>query len=453
MTNFWAERAWLPSGPTGGVRMTVTDGRFDAVETGVLARSGDRRLTGLVLPGLANGHSHAFHRAVRGRTQTDGGTFWTWRTAMYAVARRLDPDRYLRLATAVYAEMALAGYTVVGEFHYVHHDQLGRRYAEPNEMGLALIEAARQAGLRLTLLDVCYLTGGLDADGHQPLHDVQLRFGDQTAERWRERAAALKSGPGHRIGVAAHSVRAVPAEQLAVIAEAAAGGPLHVHLSEQPAENAATQRFYGTSPTALLADHGLLGPTTTAVHATHLGQTDVDLLGRTQTAVCFCPTTERDLADGIGPARALADAGSPLCLGSDQHAVLDPFEEIRGLELNERLRSGRRGRFTPTELLTAATANGYGALGWYDGGRIETGALADFVAVRTDTVRTVGSRPEQVLYSATAADVDSVIVGGEVIVDGGRHQLGDVAAMITDALDELGLTERGCASTSRRATK
>ena len=441
MTDFWAERAWLPSGLTDGVRMTVTDGRFDSIETGVPAQAGDRRLTGLVLPGLANGHSHAFHRALRGRTQVDGGTFWSWRKAMYAAARRLDPDRYLRLVTAVYAEMALAGYTVVGEFHYLHHDQLGRHYAEPNAMGLALIEGARRAGLRLTLLDVCYLSGGLEADGHQPLDDVQLRFGDETAERWRERVADLMDGPGHRIGVAAHSVRAVPAEELPVVAEAAAGRPLHVHLSEQPAENAATQEFYGMSPTVLLADHGLLGPTTTAVHATHLDPADVALLGRSRTFACFCPTTERDLADGIGPARALADSGSPLCVGSDQHAVLDPFEEVRGLELNERLLSGRRGRFTPTELLSAATANGYAALGWSDGGRIVTGALADFVAVRTDTVRTAGSRPEQILYSATAADVHVVVVGGELTVDDGRHRLGDVATMITSALDELNLTE------------
>ena len=213
---------------------------------------------------------------------------------------------------------------------------------------------------------------------------------------------------------------------------------MHVHLSEQPAENAATQAFYGRTPTELLDDHGLLGRRTTAVHATHLTDTDIKTLGGTQTSACFCPTTERDLADGIGPARRLADAGSPLTLGSDQQAVIDPFEELRGVELHERLVTGERGRFTPAELIMIASEAGYRSLGWSDGGRIADGALADFVVVRSDSVRTTGARPDQIAYAATAADVDQVVVAGQVIVRDGQHRLGSPAGLLTAALDQLG---------------
>ena len=229
-----------------------------------------------MLPGFANAHSHAFHRALRGRTHEHGGTFWTWRERMYAVAARLDPDSYLALARAAYAEMALAGVTAVGEFHYLHHGPDGRPYADPNAMGHALAQAAADAGIRLTLLDTCYLTA--DVDG-RPVEGVQRRFSDGTADAWAERVAALRDGPGLRIGVAAHSVRAVPRAALPVVAEAAGGRPLHVHLSEQPAENAACLAAHGLTPTGLLAAEGLLGPATTAVHATHLTGADIALLG------------------------------------------------------------------------------------------------------------------------------------------------------------------------------
>ena len=201
MTTFWAEHAWLPEGCVAGVRLEVVGDRFRFVTRGVPAGPGDEVLCGVVLPGLANGHSHAFHRALRGRTHDGGGTFWTWRRQMYAVAAQLDPDRYLTLARAVYAEMALAGYTVVGEFHYLHHDHRGRRYADPNAMGAALIEAAADAGIRLTLLDACYLAGGLNADGHLPLDAVQKRFSDGTVDRWQARVDELsghRHGPGRR---------------------------------------------------------------------------------------------------------------------------------------------------------------------------------------------------------------------------------------------------------------
>ncbi len=435
MTTYWAENAWLPTGPSAGVRFSVEDGRFARVQTRAKAVDGDVRLPGVTFPGFANTHSHAFHRALRGRTHNDGGNFWTWRDQMYAVTRRLTPETYLALARAVFCEMALAGITVVGEFHYVHHDEAGNPYSDPNAMGKALIKAAREAGVRITLLDTCYLSGGLSADGHLPLDEVQQRFTDGDVEGWAARTALLEPDDNTRIGAAVHSVRAVPRDQLRPMAKAAAGMPLHVHLSEQPAENHAAQMFYGRTPTELLDDAGLLGPLTTAVHATHMSDRDIKLLGSSRTTACFCPTTERDLADGIGPARALFEAGSPIALGSDQHAIIDPFEELRGLEMHERLASNERGRFSPHELVQAATAAGYASLGWEGGGRIAEGALADFVVVRTDTVNTAGARAGQVMYCANQSDIDHVFVGGEEVVRHGHHRIGHVGRLLVEALD------------------
>ena len=437
MNAFWCEHAWLTDGVVPGVRLVVDGGRIVAVETAPAAAPGDHRLAGVVLPGFANAHSHAFHRALRGRTHDRGGTFWTWRERMYAVADRLDPDGYLALARAAYAEMALAGVTCVGEFHYLHHPPGGGRYAEPNAMAEALIQAAADAGVRLTLLDACYLAGGLDAAGHLPLDAVQTRFADRDADAWAGRFAALTDREQVRIGAAVHSVRAVPADQLAVVAKAAGERPLHVHVSEQPAENEACRAHYGTTPTRLLAEHGLLGPTATAVHATHVDEDDVAALGGSGTTVCACPSTEADLADGIGPFRRLRDAGAPLCLGSDQHALTDLLGEARLLEAHERLASGARSRFRPAELVGALTADGHRALGWPDAGRLARGGRADLVAVRLDTVRTAGGLPDQVPMSATAADVHTVVVDGRIVVSDGQHVLGDVGRLLSAAIEPL----------------
>jgi formiminoglutamate deiminase len=352
---------------------------------------------------------------------------------MYAVAARLTPDSYRALARAVYAEMALAGITCVGEFHYLHHDTGGTRYADPNEMSAALVGAAAEAGIRITLLDACYLTSTVDG---KPLAGAQERFGDGDAVRWAERVSGY-TPPGHaRMGAAVHSVRAVPAEQIPVVVEWAAtrGAPLHVHLSEQRAENAACLAHYRRTPTELLADAGALGPQTAAVHATHLSDSDRTELGDTDTAVCLCPTTERDLADGIGYGRALADAGSPLCLGSDSHAVIDIFEEVRAVEMDERLRTERRGHFSAAELVSAATAAGHAALGWSDAGTIAVGQRADLVTVRLDSVRTAGTGAEGAVFAATAADVTRVIVDGREIVHDGQHVRLDVPRALEEAI-------------------
>jgi formiminoglutamate deiminase len=440
---YWAEHAWLDGTVEPGV-VIATDpgtGRIAEVRPGVPEPPiAAVPLRGLTLPGLANAHSHAFHRALRGTTQVGAGTFWTWRTTMYDTAARLDPDLYFGLARAVYAEMALAGVTCVGEFHYVHHQAGGTPYADPNAMGEALIAAAADAGIRITLLDACYLAGGFG----QPPTRAQRRFSDGTAAAWARRADRLAETAGTRIGAAVHSVRAVPAGELATVARWAEerGAPLHVHLSEQPAENDDCRRAHGRTPARLLADHGVLGPRTTAVHATHLTEEDLALLGRSGTAVCLCPTTERDLADGLGPAAALRRAGSALCLGSDSHAVIDLLAEARAVEMHERLRSGARGHFTAGQLLRAATENGYAALGWPDAGRIEPGQHADLATVALDTVRTAGPpdrlAPEAVVFAATASDVRDTVVGGRHIVRQGAHQLvPDVPGALRRAIDTL----------------
>jgi formiminoglutamate deiminase len=429
-----AAYALLPGGLARDVVFDVEGGRFTAVTLNATAGNA-RPLPGVVLPGLANAHSHAFHRALRGRTHRGGGTFWSWRAGMYALAGRLDPDSYLALATATYAEMALAGISSVGEFHYLRHDPAGRHYTDPNAMAHSLRAAAELAGVRLTLLDAAYLAGGLDRHGHMPVAGVQRRFADADASAWAERLEALSPTPNMRVGVAIHSVRAVPRPAIRTVVRVAAGRPLHVHVSEQPAENEACLGFYGLTPTQLLAAEGALGGHSCAVHATHLCDGDVAALGRGATTVCLCPTTERDLADGIGPARRLADAGCPLALGSDQHAVVDLMEEARAIEMHERLATRQRGRFTPAELLAAATR--HAVLGWADAGQLAPGTRADLVAVRLDTPRTAGCAPDQVLFAATAADVDTVVVDGRVVVSGGRHRLGDVGALLDAAITPL----------------
>ena len=357
---FHAALAWLPPGRVGAdVSVEVRDETIIAVDEGTPAAPGATRLPGIALPGFANAHSHAFHRALRGRTHLGGGSFWTWREEMYAVAARLDPDSYLELATAVYAEMAMAGVTCVGEFHYVHHQPDGTPYADPNVMGAALREAARRAGIRLTLLDTCYLSGGIG----EPLRPEQRRFSDGGATAWARRALDREPDQGAGWASPLHSVRAVPRDAFAIVAatraETGRDTPLHVHVSEQPAENEASLAAYGSTPVEVLADAGLLGPWTTAVHATHLTADDIARLGTAGAYACFCPTTERDLADGIGPARALADVGARLTLGSDQHAVIDLLEEARALEMDERLASRERGRFAPAALVDALTVDGH----------------------------------------------------------------------------------------------
>ena len=439
---YWMSHAWLGTHVEPGVLLEVSGGRVAGVRTGVdTPPPGATALHGLTVPGLANTHSHAFHRALRSTVQVGSGTFWTWRETMYRTASRLTPDTYYDLARATYAEMALAGITAVGEFHYLHHAPGGTPYENPNAMGEALIAAAAEAGIRITLLDTAYLAAGF---GEKP-NRHQTRFSDGTADAWAERASLLEGDDDLVvIGAAIHSVRAVPAEQLATVARWARerSVPLHVHLSEQTAENDACLAAHGRTPTRLLADHGVLGPATTGIHNTHLTPEDIELLGASRTGTCMCPTTERDLADGIGPADALQRAGSPLSLGSDSHAVIDLFEEARAMELNERLRTHVRGHWTASALLRAASADGHAALGRPDGGTLEPGAPADLTTVALDSVRTAGPVPrlgaEAAVFAATAADVRHTVVAGRHIVRDGRHtRIEDVPGALASAVAAL----------------
>ncbi|SEB80463.1 formiminoglutamate deiminase [Nocardioides exalbidus] len=428
MTAYLLERAWVGGAVRDDVLVEVEDGRF----TSVTPDADPRRaipVRGLVVPGLANTHSHAFHRALRGRTQRERGTFWTWRDQMYDVAARLDPETYLALARATYREMAAAGITAVGEFHYLHHQPDGTPYDDPNEMGLALVHAAREAGIRITLLDTLYLSSAFGA----PPQGAQGRYSDGSVDAWLQRVEPLHGipDPGVQVGLAAHSVRAVPPDALRVLGEyvddAQGGVPVHVHLSEQVAENDACREAHGVTPTRLLADAGVLGPMTSVVHATHLVPDDIALIGQAEAFASFCPTTERDLGDGIGPSRALHDAGAALTLGSDSHAVIDPFEEMRALELDERLATQQRGHWTAAELLTAGTSHGHLSLGFPDAGAIAVGLRADLVVLDPASARTAGTGRDEstVVFAAAAEDVRRVMADGRWIVqDGDRAEIG-----------------------------
>ncbi|MFM9003194.1 MAG: formimidoylglutamate deiminase [Acidimicrobiaceae bacterium] len=426
MKSYFAEHAWLGGEScASNVRIKIDNGSFVSIDANSTPNSKDSRISGVVMPGFVNAHSHAFHRALRGRTHSGAGLgdFWSWRTLMYQVANRLTPENYLALATATFSEMALAGVTTVGEFHYVHHQQGGKKYSDVNEMGKVLIEAARRAGIRIALLDVAYLHGGLK---DQQLAAEQNRFSDGTVENWLARIDELGAPSNtHTIGLAPHSVRAVRESELAFIAKHRNGRVVHIHVSEQPAENDACREATGRTPTQLLNDAQLLGSFTTAVHATHLQRSDIDLLGQSKTFACFCPTTERDLADGIGPSENLVSAGSPLCLGTDSHAVIDMFEEARAVEMNQRLITNKRGLHRSSDLLSAATINGASSLGSKKHGLV-AGAPADFTSVSTNSVRLATFDPANgaahLVHSATSSDVRDVWVGGEQIVSDFKHR-------------------------------
>lgn len=459
MTQWWAQYAWLGGDRTETGVLLETDGnRIVGVQTGVVEPPrGAGRLPGLTLPGLVNSHSHAFHRALRGATQAESGSFWTWRERMYAVAARLQPDSYYRLARATFAEMLLAGITTVGEFHYLHHDTDGVPYEEPTAMAEAIAAAARDAGIRLTFLDTCYLAGGFGSgsEPHAAPSPAQQRFSDQTADRWAVRASRTRerlTGATTKVGAAVHSVRAVPADQLATVAEWAHrnSAPIHAHVSEQPAEVEDCLRVYGKTPTEHLAQHGVLDRLATAVHATHLTPDDIDALSSRNAFACFCMTTESDLADGIGPAIDLVAKSVRITVGTDSQAVIDILGEARWLELGQRLATNRRGHFSAAELLETATTNGALSLGWDDLGSLSIGSLADFVTISLESVRTAGFGADSILetavFAAAPTDVTHVVVDGRLIVEGGVHlAYPDVSAELRESIAAV-------TGTVRRAT-
>jgi formiminoglutamate deiminase len=382
--------------------MEVVAGRISMVTEGAPPPRHAVRLEGWTIPGLANVHSHAFQRVMRGRTEAGGGDFWEWRQQMYA-ATEWDEAAYLKHCRRVFREMLEAGITAVGEFHYLH--------ASGNGLAQAMILAAREVGIRVTLLDACYLRGGLDG---RPLEGRQRTFSDGDAERWAMRMDELRESEGVRIGAAIHSVRAVDPSSMRTVAGWARrqNAPLHIHLAEQLGEVEECLAVEGCTPAQLLEREGILGPDLTAVHAIHLDGPDVERLGRHRVTVGACSTTERDLGDRVGPLRDLVAAGCALSVGSDSNAVVDMLEEARGLELDQRRATGRRVLHHPEELLRAATAGGMSALGW-EAGELKPGMLADFT-----TLVPKDRGPIDVgylVYACSARDVSNVVVGGKTV--------------------------------------
>jgi len=329
----------------------------------------------IAIAGMPNAHSHAFQRGLRGRAERPGPAggsddFWTWRTEMFALADMLDPDSMRAVALETYTEMVGAGYSVVGEFHYVHHQPDGTPYADPNAMAHAVADAAVEAGLPIVLLPAAYHRGGWDGADLPPA-EGQRRFCDPTVEAFLARVDALRtsasSRPGVEVGIAAHSVRAVGSSWLEAIAEYSErhGIVRHVHAHEQRRELAECQAEHGCSPIELLDRTGFLGPRASVIHGIHVSPADVELLTRTGTTVVSCPTTEGNLGDGYLPAMAYADAGVPLAIGSDSQVRIDPFEEARELETGSRrerqLRSGLLAAVG--DLWTELCRNGYRSLG------------------------------------------------------------------------------------------
>src|SRR5437763_10659728 len=407
------------------------DGRIDSISqqnvgAQFIAPSEILLLNGVaLLPGFVNTHSHVFQRALRGHTHrplSKQDTFWTWRHAMYAEAQKLNPDLLYTNALMTYREMLAAGYTSVGEFHYVHHQLNGQPYADPNVMSEAIIQAGKEVGIRVVLLMTAYAQSGFN----QPPEEEQRRFCDASVDAYLDRVEALrlKGGP---IGVAPHSVRAVPGEWFHAIVEYSRTHklPLHVHADEQKAEIEQCLTIHGCTPIELLERFGALGALTTIVHATHANAAEIALLTLRGCTVCVCPTTEGDLGDGIAPYAELLAAQIPLAIGSDSNTRLDPIEELRWAEYSARMRYQRRrvlvgGKFASPGalLLDYGTRRGALALG-LETGAIVPGMLADFIAVNVHHPSLAGWNAEDFLdvlfFGASADAIVATWVQGEQV--------------------------------------
>ncbi len=413
------------------------------------AGAGVERLPARALvPGFVNAHSHAFQRLIRGRTQWRPATvpradFWSWREAMYTAALAMHPEDVFLASRFCFLEMLRAGVTSVGEFHYLHRDPEGRRYLEPNELAHRVLDAAAEVGIRIALLNVCYGTGNIG----RALRPEQRRFATPELDEYLRDTAELRDafhGDARvTVGVAPHSVRAVPREWLGPLHAWAAERDvaLHMHVSEQPREVEECVEAYGLRPVELLASEDVLDERFTAVHATHLTLEEVALLGDVGATVCACPTTERDLGDGFLPGAELLDAGVAVALGSDSHTVIDPFEEMRLVEYHERLLRLRRvvlavpaghGRLEVAPLLLELGTEAGARSLRIDAGRLEAGRLADLVAVDLDHPAVAGWTPETLLAVLTLSAPPDVVadawVGGVRRLASRRHAIDAEAA-------------------------
>jgi formimidoylglutamate deiminase len=435
-------KAWLPD-------LIYLDGRFESGRAIVCDDAGNivriaaseevpdaTRLSGrALLPGMVNAHSHAFQRVIRGRTEhrsehsTD--SFWTWREQMYAAANRLEPEEIYDVSRRAFLEMALTGITAVGEFHYIHHQRDGSPYADPNLLEREVIRAARDVGIRIALLRVAYARAGYQTEPNP----LQIRFIEQTPDVYLKHLEQLLGAPELSdgtawVGVAPHSVRAVPLDYLKTIVTFAneRALPVHMHVAEQPAEVSACIEEYGRSPVALLETEGLLSKRFTAVHAIHVTPKAIASLARAGAFVCACPTTERNLGDGVVPVDAYLDAGVRISLGSDSQIQIDLLEDARELEYHLRLQKMQRNVLAPElarKLFDCATINGAVSIGLQGGGKIEVGSPTDFFTVDLEDLSIAGADPDSLLtnivFSLSRTAVRDVVVGGKQIISHGLH--------------------------------
>jgi formimidoylglutamate deiminase len=442
--------AWLPD-------LTYVNGRFESDRAVVCDHSGkilkitnrDEFPNGVrlnnraLLPGLINAHSHAFQRIIRGRTehrsQHTPDTFWTWREQMYAAANRLGPEEIYTSSRLAFLEMALTGITAVGEFHYIHHAPDGSTYADPNLLAREVIRAARDVGIRIALLRVAYARSGFETEANPQ----QVRFIEDSPDTYLKHLEQLLNAPEpddgmEWIGVAPHSVRAVPLDYLKTIIAFAKEHdlPVHMHVAEQPVEVRACIEEYGRSPVALLDTEGLLSKRFTAVHAIHVTPKAVTAIARAGAIVCACPTTERNLGDGVVPVHAYFDAGVRVALGSDSQIQIDLLEDARELEYHLRLQKTARNVLAPVgddtssalarRLFECATVGGAESIG-FNGGKLEPGAPADFFTVDLGDLSIAGCAVEDLLanivFSLSRTAIRDVVVAGNRIVEDGKHRL------------------------------
>ena len=384
-----------------------------------------------MLPGMINAHSHAFQRVLRGRTEyrtsNQRDSFWTWREMMYSAATRLTPEDIYDASRMAFLEMALGGITAVGEFHYLHHAPHGRPYDDPNLLAKEVIRAANDVGPRIALLRVAYARSGYQTEPNPK----QARFIEAESTIYLTNLEQLIADVGRAsdtawVGVAPHSVRAVPLDYLRGVLSYANEHQLkaHMHVAEQPAEVSACIEEHGRTPIALLASEGLLSEHFTAVHAIHVTPKAIPAFAKTGAMVCACPTTERNLGDGVVPADEYSRHGIAICLGSDSHAQIDLLEDARELEYHLRLQKLERALLNASQLFDCATINGARSLGAH-GGALEAGKPSDFFTVDLNDPSIAGASPDQLLsnivFASPRAAVREVVVNGKPIVSEGQH--------------------------------
>jgi formimidoylglutamate deiminase len=433
MAGLFFSEALLKSGWARDVRLNVVDGLISSVETAVRPAADDER-HGIGLPGMPNLHSHAFQRAMAGLTEFRAAgedTFWTWRERMYHLALAMSPEDMQAVAALAYVEMLEAGFTRVGEFHYLHHDRDGKSYGDPAEMALRIMAAADQTGLGLTLLPVFYAHGGF---GGKPPLPNQLRFICDPESYAALVNACRRAGAGHRgwvVGIAAHSLRAVTPAELASVQALAADGPIHIHAAEQVREVEDCLAWSGQRPVEWLLDYVAPDRRWCIIHATHMTVQETERLAGAGVVVGLCPVTEANLGDGMFPGADYTSCGGRFGIGSDSNVLIAVADELRQLEYSQRLKRQQRnlmnrgeGSSTGRSLYETALEGGALALGGQPPG-LASGAAADIVSLNPEHPALLERHGDQLLdawiFAAASCPVDCVWVGGRKWVRGGRH--------------------------------